>query len=396
MHSDNRFLRTTRVETVNGAAETATNADSDVVGQPFEPPMEHLKARFEAITRSLAIYYPVAYRLVRELGRGRQGIVFLALRQGARGCITRHAIKIFDPSIYTSAKRYWTDMGRIADQISRLQSVRAPNLVARDAYEETNGIGYVQMEPVDGVDLQYLLKPRHLEVVRERCTPEEWSRYTDVIFRLEGDRVSIQPGIALYIMRQVLRGLEALHEMGYVHSDIKPANVMVDRLGYVKLIDYGRAVRAHEEVTILFGSPLYMAPETHRRQPSLYQSDIYSVGLLGLEMLRGEPLVDARDMTEKDLLQFKMELPDRLMDLLPEHVRKNQQFTGLLRRFVEPDPELRFRAAGDAESGNEGLRLVHKQLVQLGKDTEYGRELQGYLTRLLPPKAHQELDDLVQ
>ena len=124
------------------------------------------------------------------------------------------------------------------------------------------------------------------------------------------------------------------------------------------------------------------------------QSDIYSVGLVGLEMLRGEALLDLRGVSETDLLNFKLALQDKLHDLLPEHVRQNAQFVQLLRRFVEPDPSRRFHWAGDAEAGHEGLRLVHKQLVQLGKDTEYGRELQGYLNKLLPPKEETVARDL--
>jgi serine/threonine protein kinase len=184
-------------------------------------------------------------------------------------------------------------------------------------------------------------------------------------------------------MRQILRGLETLHDAHFVHSDVKPANVMIDRLGYVKIIDYGRAVKTNEPMTILFGSPLYMAPEVHRREANLVQSDIYSVGLLGLEMLRGEPLLHARGLSEKDLLDFKMKLPGRLHELLPDYVRQNDAFVHLIRRLIEPDPADRFGDAEEAESGNEGLRLVHQQLVQLGKDTEYGRELQGYMTKLV-------------
>lgn len=378
--------------------ETVTDLPKSILKEkpdPLEPEMDHLVRNFRSIIREKAIYYPVPYRLVRELGRGRQGIVFLGLRQGARGCITRHAIKLFDPGIYPTPKRYWTDMGRIAAQISKLQSVHSPNLVSRDTYEETNGIGYLQMEPVDGVDLRYLMSGKHLKIVRKRVSQGTWSRYTDVIFRMHDDgHVSIQPGVALYIIRQALRGLETLHDMGFVHSDIKPANIMVSRLGYIKVIDYGRAVRTNESVSILFGSPLYMAPETHMRKPSTIQSDIYSVGLVLLEMLRGKRFVETFNMTEEDLLQFKNSIPERLNDLLPEHVRQNKLFVKLIRRFLEPDPAKRFRLAEEAESGDEGLRLVHKQLVQLGKDTEYGRELQKYMTMLLPPKKKQEEEDL--
>ncbi len=390
-----RHFETTHIE----VPDTGTPMDAaGTAGGPaegFGKGSQQLAANYQAIINARAIYYPVAYRFLKELGRGRQGIVFLGLRQGARGCLTRHAIKLFDPGIYPSAKKYWTDMGRIAQQTSKLQLMKSPNLVAPEIYEESNGIGYIQMEVIDGVSLRYLLDGQHLEKVKARSTPEEWAQFTDAIFRIEKGKLRIQPGVALYIMRQILRGLETLHEMGYVHSDVKPANIMIDRLGYVKLVDYGRAVVAHEKVTILFGTPLYMAPETHRREPGVVQSDIYSVGLVGLEMLRGEPLLDVTKATEADLLKFKNDLPARLPDLLPEYVRQNAQFVVLLQRFLEPDFRRRYPSAEEAEVGSQGLLLVHKQLAQLGKDTEYGRELENYLAKLMTPlqaPAQPELD----
>ena len=346
--------------------------------------VRQLCENYNSIVQSRAIFYPVAYRFPRELGRGRQGIVFLGLRQGARGCVTQHAIKLFDPGIYSTTEKYWTDMGRIAAQTSKLQLVKNPSLIAPDIYEENNGIGYLQMEVVDGVSLRYLLDGKHLEIVKARSSKEEWARFTDVVFRVERGKVRIQPGVALYIMRQVLRGLEALHDAGFVHSDVKPANIMIDRQGYVKLIDYGRAVLINEHVTILLGTPLYMAPEIHRREVSMLQSDIYSVGLVGLEMLRGDAGIKS-NLGEAELLEAKNQLPRKLATLLPDYVRQNAQFVVLLQRFLDPDPRCRYNNTTEAEVGSEGLLLVHRQLVQLGKDAEYGRELEAYLAKLTFP-----------
>lgn len=351
--------------------------------------MSQLAANYRGILQARALYYPVAYRFTKELGRGRQGVVFLGLRQGARGSITRHAIKVFDPGIYPSAKKYWTDMGRIAAQTSKLQTLKSPNLVAPDIYEEYNGIGYVQMERVDGVGLRYLLDGAHIERVRRGSTPKEWGTFTDALFRLENGRLAIQPGIAIYIMRRVLRALESLHDLGFVHCDVKPSNIMIDRLGYVRLIDYGRATVVNEKLAFLLGTPLFMAPEMHRRESALVQSDLYAVGLVGLEMLRGEPLMRGTGITENDLLNYKLGLCDRLPDLLPEHVRRNEEFVQVMRRFLDPDPRKRFESAQEAESGKGGLILVHKQLALLGKDTEYGRELESYLDKLVDPQTGQ-------
>jgi len=358
--------------------------------------LAQLVANYRAIIQARAIYYPVAYRFIKELGRGRQGVVFLGLRQGARGSITRHAIKVFDPGIYPNAKKYWTDMGRIAAQTSKLQTLKSPNLVAPDIYEEYNGIGYVQMERVDGVGLRYLLDGTHVGRAKKTSTAKEWGQFTDVVFRLEGGRLGIQPGIAIYIMRRVLRALESLHDLGFVHCDVKPSNIMIDRLGYVKLIDYGRANVVNEKLSFLLGTPLFMPPEMHRREMAAVQSDIYAVGLVGLEMLRGEPLMKGTGITEADLLNFKMSLCDRLPQLLPEHVSRNAEFVQVMRRFLDPDPKRRFQSAQEAESGAGGLILVHKQLALLGKDTEYGRELENYLSKLVDPRTGQvEADETV-
>ena len=367
-------------------AQTDTAQDASILRDlaPAAPSIgagsRQLVANYRAILAARAIYYPVAYRFPRELGRGRQGIVFLGLRQGARGCVTRHAIKLFDPSIYSNAKKYWTDMGRIAAQTSKLQLVKNPALVAPDIYEESNGIGYVQMEVVDGISLRELLDGTHLPQVRARSTDQEWQRFTDVVFRLQDGKIMIQPGIALYVLRQVLRGLETLHEMGFVHSDVKPANVMIDRLGYVKLIDYGRAMLLDEKMTLLLGTPVYMAPETHEERVARSRSDLYSLGLVGLEMLRGERLFAADDpKSEADLLRAKKSLLDRLYDMLPDHVRNNSQF------LLHPNPAGRFASAEEAEIGSTGLAMLHKQLTLAGKDTEYGRELENYLSKIVNP-----------
>lgn len=348
---------------------------------------QDLVERYRTLLEAGAIYYPVAYKFLHELGRGRQGVVFLGLRQGARGCITRHAIKLYDPGLYSNPERYYTDMGRIASQISQLQSVRTPFLVARETYEEANGIGYVQMEAIDGLDLRCFLQPTTLENARTNSTPKEYTRFTDVIFRVRDRQVCIQPGVVIHILRQVLRALETLHEYGFVHSDIKPANIMLDRLGNARVIDYGRATRIRERVSILLGTPHYMAPETHRRQPSLVQTDLYSVGLLGIEMLIGRPAVRGR--TERELLASKLELPAQLEKILPRHVLDSDLFTRMLRNLVDPDPENRFENARAAEAGTDGLAALHRELIRMRVDADYERELEQFLSKVLKPRSKQ-------
>lgn len=377
------------IDLMHGTPLTSGAVEATQTARPSVPGMtlDQLRRNYEFILRAGAIHYPVAYQFLRELGRGRQGTVFLGLRQGARGCITEHAIKVFTPQLYRSPEEYWTDMGRIASQISRLQRVQSPNLVAGRSYEETYGVGYVQMDAVDGVDLRRLLQPAHLEIARSRCTPQEWARFTQSVFRVQGERMTLQPGVAIHIMRGILRGLECLHDANFLHCDVKPGNIMIDRLGFAKVVDLGRAVMVGEELTFLLGSPMYMAPEVHRREPPTLRSDLYSVGLVGIEMLCGRRIVPKDDATEEELLAVKMTLPQRLDSILPPYVRKNEVLMTILRKLLAPNPEERYADAAEAEAGALGLTVVDKQLIKAGLDSEYERDLSDYLLRLVDPRT---------
>lgn len=341
--------------------------------------LDQLIENYESITNTGAIFYPVAYHFVGELGRGRQGRIFLAMRQGARGCVTEHAIKIFDPSIYRNSTEYWTDMGRIAYQISQLDRLRGPHLVSRYTYEETYGIGYVQLEAIDGFGLRRLVRRDEFDKVEDFDDPDSWSPETAGVFRKYEGNLCLKPGVVVYILRGVLKGLERLHAAKFLHCDVKPGNIMVDRLGTVKVVDFGRAVIAGEKLTFLLGSPMYMSPEMHRREICDAQADMFSLGLVALEMLRGRPLAED-SAEEKDLLEIKLSLKDRLEDLLPEDVLENDHLVSIIRKFLEPEPGMRHDTAKDADVGEDGLHSVDKKMVS-DQETDYSRDLSGYLAK---------------
>lgn len=367
--------------------ESSATQKSPLPAGARDPEFEDLIAQYRALLRTRAIPYPVAYQFVKELGHGRQGVVFLVTRHGARGCTTHHAIKLFDPGIYSSPAKYWTDMGRIARQISMLQPANTGNLVSGEFYEECNGIGYMLMHAIDGVDLHFLLEGKHLEIARERSTPEEWEHFTRVLFRITDNYVSLRPGAALNLLRSVLRGLAILHDHGFVHGDIKPTNIMIDIQGAVKLVDLGRATRIGEQVNILLGSPLFMAPEIHRREPGLVQSDIFSAGLVGLELLNNRKISVLGDQSENVLLDFKIALARRLEDFLPAEVLQNIEFTRVLRQFIEADAINRYASARDAESGEVSLVSARQWLPDEEREMEYEREWEAYLAKLVDPET---------
>src|SRR5436305_14543830 len=100
------------------------------------------------------------------------------------------------------------------------------------------------------------------------------------------------PRVGMGIARQICRGLEAAHEQGIIHRDIKPQNVLIDHKGEVKLMDFGiaRMAEAHEGMTqagLIVGTPHYMSPEQVQGRQLAPRSDVYSMGVLIYEMISG-------------------------------------------------------------------------------------------------------------
>lgn len=336
-----------------------------------------LSPSFHDILEQCKVETPVPYQLSKEIGRGRQGIVFQATRLGSRRCETVHAIKIFDPLIYASAEDYWCDMGRISRQVARLHAQRSPQLVSCDFYEETKKIGFVQMEMIHGLNLDTFLRSgRHHTRGRN-----------DVFFNLHEGHLCVQPGIVVYIMRQMLAGLETLHSAGYLHCDIKPSNVMIDPLGYVRIIDLGRAQEIADESPPRIGTPHYAAPELLRGGVASVQSDIYGVGMVGLELLTGQKIFPERRPTRSSLEHRKQQLLNHLRRTLPPYVSCNEELVSIMERFLAPEPEDRFASAASAEICGGGLATVHKQLTRMDIDSDYRRDLCHLLDQEQPSAA---------
>ncbi|MGW2249418.1 protein kinase domain-containing protein [Kitasatospora sp. NPDC001660] len=103
---------------------------------------------------------------------------------------------------------------------------------------------------------------------------------------------------ALRVTVGVLNALEASHDMGLVHRDIKPGNVMFDRKGNVKVMDFGIARALESGVTsmtqtgMVVGTPQYLSPEQALGKPVDARSDLYSVGVMLFEMLTGQLVFD--------------------------------------------------------------------------------------------------------
>lgn len=112
---------------------------------------------------------------------------------------------------------------------------------------------------------------------------------------------------AVKILVGIAEGLGVLHGKGWVHRDVKPANVLVAPDGDVRVLDYAIAGQPPGALARLLwtkkqaqGTPSYMAPEQIRGQPFDFRSDVYSLGCLAYEMLAGTPPFTGAD--QNDLL----------------------------------------------------------------------------------------------
>jgi serine/threonine protein kinase len=104
----------------------------------------------------------------------------------------------------------------------------------------------------------------------------------------------------LKIVWDICRGLSAAHQVGVVHRDIKPPNILINDSGLVKVVDFGLAALSHADARltrtgVLLGTPTYMAPEQVRARTIDARTDIYSLGVIMYEIFTGRPPYVADD-----------------------------------------------------------------------------------------------------
>jgi serine/threonine-protein kinase len=202
------------------------------LARPADPPLcPACRAAIEGLPQPIA-----GYRLVRELGRGRMGIVYLALRS-ADGAVV--ALKTIAPAVDPSPG----DVRRFLREAEVLRRLDHPNIVAFRDMGESNGALYFAMDYVPGTDAQRLLKDQGPLPIRR----------------------------AVRLVCQVLQALEYTHGRQLVHRDVKPANLLVTEATgqeVVKLADFGLA-RVYESSKLsgltltgdVGGTVPYLAPE---------------------------------------------------------------------------------------------------------------------------------------
>ena len=247
------------------------------------------------------------YQLMRVLGRGGMGIVYLATDRSLDEIVAIKMLHVNSPQI--------ADMLKHETKLARKITHR--NIIRIYDFGELEGVQFVSMEYVKGTTVKGLLK-----------------------------RVGRLPlGIGLRISKQVCEGLEAAHEQGVIHGDIKPENVILNARGEIKIMDFGvaRASTVETGQHRVSGTPSYMSPEQFQGKMTDQRADIYSLGIMMFEFFAGHV-----PFTGKTLVQL---LKHHLTTQLPNLARVNMELpidlVKIVQTATQKDPDDRFLSTGE-------------------------------------------------
>jgi hypothetical protein len=198
------------------------------------------------------------YRIIRTLGSGGMGAVYLAHDTGLDRDVALKIPRFRQTDSSLHVERFYREARAMA-------MLRHPNLCAVHDVGQHNGVHFLTMDYVEGKDLSALLKDR---------------RTADTLNAVD-------------IVRKVALAVSEAHQAGIVHRDLKPSNIMIDRRGEPIVMDFGLARRDHKGdagITIegaIMGTPAYMPPEqiggeAHAVGPT---ADVYSLGVVFYQLL---------------------------------------------------------------------------------------------------------------
>jgi serine/threonine-protein kinase len=255
------------------------------------------------------------FRLEKKLGAGAMGVVWLARQLSLDRLV---AIKLLGPK-FAKDKLFIDRFYKEGRAAARLND---PNIVAAyDVNQTAAGLCYFVMEYVDGETVYDRIKSKHRIPERE----------------------------ALHIIRQAASALRHAHETGFIHRDVKPKNLMINRSGVVKLADLGLArgeddsAAAAEEKGKIFGTPYYISPEQIRARSVTAASDIYGLGATLYHMVTGRVPFDGP--SPSDVMQKHLRTP-----LVPPDQLVPQLSSGLsmvVEMMMAKDPRERYSSAVD-------------------------------------------------
>ena len=267
------------------------------------------------------------YVMVRLLAEGGMGAVYEAQQFGSEGFIKTVAIKTILESFSTNPEFVRLFIGEaklVADLVHE-------NIVQVYHLGKTGNIYYIVLEYVEGINLE---------------------NYIDYHF---DNQILMPVELGAFIISRVCRGLEYAHskrgrdnqQLGIVHRDVSPKNVMLNFEGVCKLTDFGiakaRMVMEQEEGEVLMGKVEYMSPEQARYEATDRRSDLFSLGIVMYEMLTGHHIFETDDIyqTLDNVKEARIPHPQEFRPDLPD------KLCNILMRALERDLSRRYQTAGE-------------------------------------------------
>ena len=268
------------------------------------------------------------YRIVEKIGEGGMGVVWRAEDTKLSRSV---AIKVLPPEFAEDQQR----LARFEREAKLLAALNHSNVASIHGFENAGGVHFLVLELIDGLTLSQMTKNGPLPV-------EE----------------------ALDVGRQVAEGLEAAHDAGVIHRDLKPGNVIVSADGKAKVLDFGLAkgiegtasgesgsdlsrsptvTSGGTQAGIVLGTPPYMSPEQARGKRLDKRTDIWSFGCLLYECLTGKLTFSGETVTDT-LSAILQNDPD--WDALPPRTPPRVRY--LLERCLEKNPRNRLHDISDA------------------------------------------------
>ena len=294
-------------------------------GTQLPPPQDHPPVMTETLqtpVRELTTGSTFAgrYQVIEELGHGGMGRVYKVQDTDIKEKV---ALKLLRPEITLDKEA----VERFSNELKLARKISHRNVCRMFDLGRAEGTTFITMEFVPGEDLKSFIH-RSKQLNR---------------------------GTAISIARQVCEGLEEAHRLGVVHRDLKPGNVMIDKDGDAKIMDFGIARslsgRGITGAGVLIGTPEYMSPEQVEGKDIDQRSDIYSLGVILYEMVTGR-LPFSGDTPLSVAHKHKYEAPEdpkKLNAQLPDDL------TRVILKCLAKDRNQRFQSA--AELGTELGRI---------------------------------------
>jgi len=248
------------------------------------------------------------FTLVEVLGSGGMGAVYKALDTNLDRMV---ALKVVRKEFSADAEY----LAKFEREARITASVNHPHVVKVYSFGSDHGLFYIAMELVDKGSL-------------------------DDLMNLQGRVAEVQ---ALGVAVQVAQGLQAAHQKGLIHRDVKPGNILFADAQTAKIVDFGLALLAEheaEERGEVWGTPYYVAPEKLDSQPEDFRSDMYSLGGTIFHAIAGRPPFEADTASMVALKHLKSKAVS-LQAFAPD---VSSATAYVINRTLNKDPEQRYQS----------------------------------------------------